>query len=81
MIKTYTNNFVPQKPKTEFNLCCFVSLNSICYHREERRNYITAKYVEKRFALPSETDEVDMADELDLESSSSTEGDIFKEVS
>ncbi len=51
--------------------------------RDERRKFITAKYVEKRFALPSEKDEIDMGENLDIDSNGSDEDEdeLFKDVS
>eukprot|EP00794_Sanderia_malayensis_P020122 gene20123-22094_t len=51
--------------------------------KDERRRFITAKYVEKRFALPSATDEIDTGNDLDLDSNESEDGeedDLFKEM-
>eukprot|EP00112_Aurelia_sp_Birch-Aquarium-sp1_P022855 Seg659.6 transcript_id=Seg659.6/GoldUCD/mRNA.D3Y31 product="Arf-GAP with coiled-coil ANK repeat and PH domain-containing protein 3" protein_id=Seg659.6/GoldUCD/D3Y31 len=49
--------------------------------KEERRKFIIEKYVNERFAIPSESDEVDLGGEdITLDSGSSTEDDLFRET-
>ena len=53
-------------------------MTSCLFLREERRKFITAKYADKQFSLSD--DEVDLGDELSLQSDSSNNEEIDQNI-